>query len=77
MLSEQDKTQAKKLLTLSNKPELALFDELQEIKDVLIELSQKKMLEMPEINQLELTETNKLLTQLLEKLDVSITLTLV
>ena len=77
MLSEQDIKQAKKLLTLANKPELALFDELQEIKDILIELSQKKMLEMPKINQLELTETNKLLTQLLEKLDISVTLTLV
>lgn len=71
-MKEEQKKQAQKLLLLEKEPALAIFDELQQINVTLSQINAKEYPEIPEqepidIPEIDLTETNNLLQELLQK----------
>ena len=78
-MNEQQKKQAEKVITFAKNPQLALFDELQEINDSLKILTGKEKLIVEatlKTKEVNLDETNNLIQKLLEKETEPIEITL-
>ncbi len=90
MTEEEKQQKIKKLSTFAQSPTLATFDVMNEIADSLKVIADKEEKEMPEfpafpeIIKIDLSETNNLLQQILDKeekeelpMDISVTLKIV